>query len=192
MKTNREKYDFFCGLIANKDAAAIKVLLPTGVPSQFYAIENFEAAPITVTNVRRMRNGFYVKAAPDRIMTADVAKAQNIADTWAAPTLDDLYVFYSRKRSHGTESGAHPFPKIGMDPMMAWGADFLMPEIERRRALYEPREGNAPCGYCQRQTPVADLIDGKIFYRDRGGSAQKVKKYCSPKCHGNDQCGHEG
>jgi hypothetical protein len=192
MKTNREKYDHICGQIADKDQAAILALLPDGVPGQFHTIDQYEAKPIAVTGISRYRRGFYVKDAEARIMKKDVEEANAALASWAAPALGDIMVGYSYKQTYGTVSGAHPYPKIGGDVMLAWDAEALLPEIERRRALYAPREGHEPCAYCRKQAPSASMVSGTIIYRDIGGVARKTCRYCSPNCHGNDQMGHEG
>lgn len=192
MKTNREKYDHICDQIASKDQAAIAELLPDGAPAQFYTIEQYEAKPITVTNVCRYRRGFYVKGADARITKKDIEEADAVLANWAAPALDDIMVGYSYKQTYGAVSGAHAYPKIGLDAMLAWDAEVLSPEIERRRALYAPREGHEPCTYCRKQTPSGSMVSGTILYRDLGGLARKTCRYCSPTCHGYDQMGHEG
>lgn len=192
MRTNREKYDHLCGQIAAKDQAAIKALLPDGVPSQFHTIEQYAAKPIAVTGVQRYRRGFYVKADDARITKQDLQDASAALDSWAMPALEDLFVYYSYKQTYGVVSGAYPYPKIGADVSLAWEAEALMPEIERRRALYAPREGHEPCAYCRKQTPSASMVSGTILYRDIGGLARKTCRYCSATCHGYDQMGHEG
>lgn len=192
MKTNREKYNHICSQIAAKDQAAIRELLPDGVPSQFHIIERYEAKPIAVTEVCRYRRGFYVSDADDRITKKDLGQAGAVLDGWAPPTLDDIMVHYSYKQTCGTVSGAYPYPKIGGDAALAWSAESLAPEVERRRELYAEREGHEPCAYCRKQTPSGSMVSGTIYYRGRGGLAQKTCRYCSSTCHGYDQCGHEG
>lgn len=192
MKTNREKYDHYCGLIATQDEEAIKALLPDGVPTQFFTIEQYEAKPIIVTGVRRYRPRFYVKPAPDRITKADVEAAKQVAESWAAPTLEEIQVGYSYRQTYGVISGSYQYPDIGRKVGLEWTAEALVPEIERSSTLYAPREGHKPCTYCRKQTPENEMLSGTIFYRDRGGSARKTCLYCSGKCHGYDQCGHEG
>lgn len=192
MKTNREKYDHICGQIASKDQAAISELLPNGVPPQFHVIEQYEAKPITVTNVSRHRRGFYVKGADARITKKDIEEADAALASWAAPSLDDIMVGYSYKQTYGTVSGAYAYPKIGGDVMLAWDAAALAPEIERRHALYAPREGHEPCAYCRKQTSSELMVSHTIHYRDRGGLAKKIGRYCSSTCGGYDQMGHEG
>ena len=192
MRTNREKYDHICGQIAAKDQAAIATLLPDGVPTQFHTIEQYAAKPIAVTGIQRRRRGFYVKSENARITKQDLADAAAALDGWAVPALDDLFVHYSYKQTYGVVSGAYPYPKIGADAMLAWDADALAPEIERRRLLYAPREGHEPCAYCRKQTPSASMVSNTIYYRDRGGLAQKTGRYCSATCSGYDQMGHEG
>jgi hypothetical protein len=192
VKTNREKYDYICGQIAAKDQAAIRKLLPDGVPDQFHAIAQYEAKPIAVTNVGRYRRGFYAKGVDARITKRDVEEASATLASWAAPALDDIMVGYSYKQACGTVSGAHPYPKIGGDVTLAWDAEALSPEIERRRELYAEREGHEPCAYCRKQTPSTSMVNHTIYYRDRGGLAQKIGRYCSPTCGGYDQMGHEG
>lgn len=192
MRTNREKYDHICGQIVAKDQAAIRELLPAGVPSQFHTIEQYQAKPIPVTGVSRYRRGFYVKNADARITKKDVEEADATLSSWAAPALDEIMVGYSYKQTYGTVSGAHPYPKIGSDHMLAWDAEALIPEIDRRRELYAPREGHEPCAYCRKQTPSSSMVSHTIHYRDRGGLAKKVGRYCSATCGGYDQMGHEG
>lgn len=192
MRTNREKYDHICGQVAAKDRAAIDALLPDGAPAQFFTIAHYEAKPIAVTNVSRYRRGFYVKGADARITKKDIEEADAVLAGWVAPALDDLFVHYSYKQTLGTVSGAYPYPKIGDDVMLAWAAEALSPEIERRRALYADREGHEPCAYCRKQTPSTSMVSHTIYYRDRGGLAQKTCRYCSATCGGYDQMGHEG
>lgn len=192
MRTNREKYDYLCGQIAAKDQAAIRELLPDGVPSQFHTIEQYEVKPIAVTGASRYRRGFHVKSSDARITKQDVEEANATLSSWAAPALDDIMVGYSYKQTYGTVSGAYPYPKIGGDVMLAWSAEALAPEIDRRRALYAPREGHEACAYCRKQTPSGSMVSHTIHYRDQGGLAKKVGRYCSPTCGGYDQMGHEG
>lgn len=192
MKTNREKYDHICIEIVAKDQAAINALLPNGVPAQFYTIEQYEAKPVIVTEVRRYRLGFYVKGTDSRIMKKDVEEAGAVLDNWTMPALDDIVIGYSYQQTYGAISGAHAYPKIGGDAMLAWSAEALAPEIERRRELYAPRDGHEPCTYCRKQAPSASMVNHTILYRDRGGLARKTCRYCSPACGGYDQMGHEG
>lgn len=192
MRTNREKYDHICGQIAAKDQAAISELLPNGVPAQFHVIEQYEAKPVSVTEVRRYRRGFYVKGADARVTKKDLEEVAAVLEGWGMPAMDDIVVGYSYKQTYGTVSGAHAYPKIGRDAALAWSAEALASEIERRRELYAPREGSEPCAYCRKQAPSASMVSLTIFYRDRGGLAQKIGRYCSATCGGYDQCGHEG
>ena len=192
MKTNREKYDHICGQIAAKDRAAIDALLPSGVPAQFHIIEQYEAKPIAVTGIERYRRSFYVKGEDARITKQDLAEAGAVLDGWAMPVLDDLFVHYNYQQPGAKVSGAWPYPKIGAEATLAWDAEALAPEIERRRALYAPRDGHEPCTYCRKQTPSASMISHTILYRDQGGLKRKTCRYCSPECGGYDQMGHEG
>ena len=192
MRTNREKYDFYLVEIRTKDAAAIAALILGGVPTQFFSIKNYAATPIEVTGFSVYRRGIYAHAEDDRVTKDEVATAMKCAAEWVAPTLDEIMVSYKDQCGYGTVTGAHPYGKIESDPMMAWTAEALEPEIERRRALYAPRDGHKPCNYCQKQTPEGDLVSATIYYRERGGSRTKVGQYCSGQCAGNDQCGHEG
>jgi len=195
VKTNREKYDHYCGLIAAKDAEAIAVLIPGGVAPQFYKIGGvggFETVPHQVTEVYRSRRGFFVKSAPDRISKADLEAAIKHATEWTMPSAEEIYVGYAYSEPYGRVTGAEQLCKFVDNPRMAWDAQCLIPEIERRKELYAPREGCKPCQYCQKQTPENTLIPRTIYYRDRGGLATKVGMYCSLACGGNDQCGHEG
>ena len=192
MKTNREKYDHYCNLIAANDAEDIAALLPDGVPAQFFTIDGFEAKPLTITSVRRYRDRFYRKGALDRVTKIDVETARQVTEMHTPATLGEIYVHYTYPQKFGVVSGAYAYPKIGAEISLAWEAESLTPEIERRRALYAPRDGHQPCAYCRKQTPEASLISGTIIYRDRGSSSRKTCQYCSPACHGYDQCAHEG
>lgn len=192
MRTNREKYEHYCAEIAAKDSVAIAALLPDGVPSQFYTIQGFEAAPSEVSHIGVSRRGIYKHDESDRVSKAEVELAMKYAEEWVAPTLDSIYVHYKKKEAYGSVSGAHPYNKIGADANMAWLADDLAGEIERRRELYAPREGHTACDYCRKQHPTESLVSRKIFYRDQGGSRTKIGKYCCDQCGYNDQCGHEG
>lgn len=190
--TNREQYENYCTMIADRDNGAIAQLLPDGVPAQFYTIKDYEAAPIAVTSVKRYRKGFCKKDEKAKITKVDVDHVMRIAQGWAPPALDDIMIGYSYKQTFGTVSGAYPYSKIGSQPDLAWTAEALGPEIERRRALFAPREGHEPCAYCRIQMPSASMVNHTIYYRDRGGLAQKTCRYCSPACGGYDQMGHEG
>lgn len=192
MRTNREKYEFYRAQIVAKDAAAIAALIPDGVPTQFYAIKKYAAVPVEVTGAKVYRRGIYAPNADERMTKIDVANAQKCAEEWQAPTIEDVMVHYREVQDYGTVTGAHPYGKIDSDPMMAWTPEELAPEIERRRALYAPREGCKPCQYCRKQHPENELVSAKIFYRDQGGSKTKVGQYCSGTCAGHDQCAHEG
>jgi hypothetical protein len=192
MRTNREKYEFYRAQIVAKDAAAIAALIPAGVPAQFYAIEKYAAASIEVTGVSIYRRGIYNPGDDERMTKVQVAHAKKCAEEWCAPTLDDVLVGFRQVREYGTVTGANPYSKIEIDPMLAWTPDALTPEIERRRAMYAPRDGCKACQYCQKQHPENELVSAKIFYRDRGGLQTKIGQYCSNACAGHDQCGHEG
>ena len=192
MKTNREKYDYYCGQIAEKDAIAITLCVPTPAPTVFYAIRKFEAVPVEVTHITRNRRGFFFERGPCRVSKAMLAEAMKVWSEWESPTLNDIFVHYRQKMDYGTLSGAHPYAKIGASSEMAWSAESLTPEIERRRALYEPRDGHKPCNYCQKQTPEAGMHSATIYYRERGQSCTKVGKYCGQSCAHADQCAHEG
>lgn len=192
MKTNREKYEHYRTSVVERDAAVIASLLPAGVPNHFYTILNYEAVPVEVTHVDVWRRGLYAHDEGDKVTKVEVAHAQKCADEWVAPTLESIHVHYKDRRGYGTVTGAHLYSTIESDPMMAWTADALAPEIERRRALYAPREGCKPCQYCRKQHPENELVSAKIFYRDRGGLQTKIGQYCSGQCAGYDQCGHEG
>lgn len=192
MRTNREKYDHICSCIKAKDQAAIRAILPAGAPGQFYTIEQYEAKPMGITSISRYRRGFCVKSDESRITKADIETAAAVLSAWAEPLLEEIFVHYSYKQTYGTVSGAHPYSKIEGDVSLAWTAEALLPEIERRRALYAPRDGHEPCTYCRKQTPSEAMVSHTILYRDRGGLARKTCRYCSATCGGYDQMGHEG
>lgn len=192
MKTNREKYDYICGQIAAKDQAAIAELLPNGVPPKFYTIEQYEEKPIMVTGISRYRRGFHVKSDDARITRQDLAEAGTVLADWSVPALGDIMVGYSYKQTYGTVSGAYDYAKISQEVTLAWDAEALSPEIERRRALYAPREGHDPCSYCRKQTPSVSMVSHTILYRDQGVVKRKACRYCSPECGSYDQMGHEG
>lgn len=191
MQTNREKYEHYCAEIAERDRQAIATLIPV-VPAQFYTIRRFEVVPSEVTHLEVYRHGIYKLGETDRVTRDELTMAKNHLDEWTAPTLDGIQVHYRQKQSYGTVTGAHTYLKIEAATDMAWAAEDLALEIERRRALYAPREGHQPCGYCQKQTPEQSLISGRIFYRESGRTREKTGKYCSAICHHYDQCGHEG
>lgn len=191
MRTNREKYEHYCAGIEAGDQQAIAELIPE-VPAQFYIIRNFEAVSVEVTHMGVYRRGLYKHDDSDRITKAEVELAKQCAETWAEPTLDTIFVHYREKQSYGTVTGAHPYNKIETSADMAWKAEDLAAEIERRRELYAPRDGHTACGYCRKQTPTESLVNHMIHYRDQGGSKTKIGKYCSAQCGYHDQCGHEG
>lgn len=190
--TNREKYESYRAQILAKDAEAIAAILPDGVPSQFYQIRKYEAAPVIITGVGVYHRGIYKPGSDQRMTKADVELAAKAVEEWTAPTLDQVLVHYEYKEEFGRVTGAHPHAKITADPMMAWTAEELAPEIERRKALYAPRDGHKPCDYCRKKTPEAGLKDATIFYRERGQSRTMVRKHCSAHCAYADQCSHEG
>lgn len=192
MKTNRDKYEHYRQIIEAKDAEAIAVLLPNSLPEQFYRIEGYEAVPTDVTSLGICHLGIYKPFADQRMTKIEVEVAKFAAENWECPTLNSIEVFFSYKQKYGTVTGARSYWDLEADPAIAWSAEELQPEIERRRALYAPREGCKPCQYCQKQTPENDLIPHKIFYRNAGGSATKTGLYCSSQCGGYDQMGHEG
>jgi hypothetical protein len=191
MRTNREKYEHFCAEIAARDHQIISALIPV-VPAQFYTIQRFEAVSNEVTHIGVYRRGIYKHDESDRVTRDELVMAKNHLDEWTAPTLDSIQVHYRQKQSYGTVTGAHPYLKIDAATDMAWLADDLAAEIERRRELYAPRDGHQPCGYCQKQTADQSLVNGTIFYRESGRTREKTGKYCSATCHHHDQCGHEG
>lgn len=192
MKTNRDKYEQYRLVIEEKDTAAIAALIPNGVPSQFYRIEQYEAVPTAVTGLSIYRRGIYKPAADERMTKIEVECAKQCAESWKHPQLSDILVGYEYKQKIGTVRGAHPYSKIEDDPVLAWTFDELQPEIERRRALYAPREGCKACAYCRKQTPESEMVKCKIFYRDICGSATRFGLYCSSQCGGYDQMGSEG
>lgn len=195
MKTNRDKYEHYRQIIEEKDAAAIAALIPDGAPAQFYRIEEYEAMPTAVTGLSVYHRGIYKPAADERMTKIEVECAKRAAENWATPTFDDILVGFSHKQKYGTVTGAHKYSKMQDDPAItsvAWTAEELQPEIERRRALYAPREGCKACDYCRKQTPESEMVKHTIFYRDVGGRATKTGLYCSSQCGGYDQMGHEG
>lgn len=192
MKTNRDKYEHYRLAIEEKDMAAIAALIPNGVPAQFFRIEEYEAVATVVTGLSVYHRGIYKPAADDRMTKVEVECAKQAAENWMAPTLEEILVGFSYKVKFGNVTGAHKYSKIEADPGLAWSAEELQPEIERRRALYAPREGCKACEYCRKQAPESEMVKHKIFYRDVGGSATKVGLYCSSQCGGYDQMGHEG
>jgi hypothetical protein len=190
-QTNREKYENYRLEIEAKDRQAIAALLPS-VPTQFYTINAYETVAVEVTSVGVYRRGIYQPDESNRMTRDQVALAKKYLDEWAAPTLKDISVHYRHKQAYGTVSGAHRYQKIEEDAGMAWRAEDLADEIERRRMLYAPRDGHTACAYCRKQTPTANLVSHTIHYRDRGGLRKKVGQYCSGQCGYYDQCGHEG
>jgi hypothetical protein len=191
MRTNREKYEHYCAIIAAGDQQVIDEIIPA-MPAQFYIIKAFGAVPVEVTHLSVYRRGIYKHGESDRVTKDEVELAKQYVLEWTEPTLDSIHVHYRQKQSYGTVTGAHPYSKIEGAVDMAWQAADLAPEIERRRELYAPRDGHAACGYCQKQTTTESLVNHMIYYRDQGGSKTKIGKYCSAQCGYHDQCGHEG
>lgn len=195
MKTNRDKYEHYRQIITNNDAEAISELLPNGVPRQFFQIEAYEAKAITVSGLSVYHRGIYTPDAGEKMTKAEVECAKQAAENWQAPTLDEILVCFLYKQKYGTVTGAHKYSKMQDDPAItsvAWTAEELQPEIERRRSLYAPRDGCKACEYCRKQTPEIEMVKHTIFYRDVGGRATKTGLYCSSQCGGYDQMGHEG
>lgn len=192
MKTNREKYCIYLSLMQTKDAAAIAKLFPNGVPHQLYGVGHFSLRVFDVLHVSRHRNGFYELGPDRRITSADVAEVMKYATEWTPPKEDDVLVHYRYSETHGKVQGAFNLKKITPAEGLAWTAQELESEIQRRKALYEPREGHQPCQYCQKQTPIESLVPATITYRSHGGLQKKNGMYCSSACASYDQMGHEG
>ena len=189
--TNREKYEDYCAEIEAKDRAVIAALIPVAPPC-FYIIRAFDVVPVEITHLSAEHRGLYKHDESDRVTKAEVELAAKLAVDWVAPTLDTLFVHYIERKESYTVTGAHPYRTIESDDGMAWRAESLVPEIERRRSLYAPREGHTACAYCRIQTPDEKLVSRTIYYRDQGGSKTKVVQYCTSQCGYYDQCGHEG
>jgi hypothetical protein len=193
MRTNREKYNHYWQEIDAKDAAEIVKLFPNGAPSQFYRLTMYSYEEMAVTRVGRFRQGIHKKDSESRISKGDVADVIGCAEGWTPPTTDEVYVHYEYANSFGRVSGAEKLSKIIAVDGMAWTVEELADEIQRRKALYEPRDGHTPCAYCQKQNPPENMVDGTVIYRTGGGIASKTQKYCKDKpCAGYDQMGHEG
>lgn len=193
MRTNREKYNHYWNEIDTKDAAEVAKLFPNGVPSQFFCLTQYSYRVMAVTRVRRFHKGIFKKDGESRISKKDVADAVMCAEGWTPPTPDEVYVHYEYAESYGRVSGAEKLSKIIAADGVAWTVEELAEEIQRRKELYEPREGHSPCAYCQKQNPPENLVDGTVIYRTGGGIARKTQKYCKDKpCAGYDQMAHEG
>ena len=193
MRTNREKYEHFWGIVNAKDAAEIEKLFPGGLPRQYFCIDQHKAKARDVIGIGRYRKGVYQKDSSEKISRDDVKEATRLAEYWHPPTPEDVCIHFQELRSYGKTSGADSVSKINAGDGVAWTAEQLEPEINRLKELYEPREGHAPCAYCRKQNPLANLVDGKVIYRMNGGVHTKTQKYCSDKpCASHDQMGHEG
>jgi hypothetical protein len=192
MRTNREKYDLYLSLMKTKDAAAIAKLFPNGVPSQFYGVGHYTLRVFDVLSVSRYRAGFYERGPDSRVTSSDVAAVTKYANEWTPPKDDEVLVHYQYSETHGRVQGAYSIKKITPSEGMAWKAEDLEAEIQRRKALYEPREGHQPCQYCGKQQPIDSLVSGTVTYRSHGGLQTKKGMYCSSACASHDQMGHEG
>lgn len=105
-----------------------------------------------------------------------------------------------------TGSGAYRYNEIKPEQGLAFLQKDLEEESTRRRELYAPREGYEPCAYCRKQAPIENLIQHKIYGRDRkqvwngwkgryeskAYVTERYMKFCSAKCAGNEQMSREG
>jgi hypothetical protein len=58
-------------------------------------------------------------------------------------------------------------------------------------SLKRDSEKRFKCRYCGKDTPVSEKYVGTIYARQYPGG-KKAFDYCSMKCRGHDQMGHEG
>ena len=193
MVTNRKKFDDAWHEIDAKDADCIAKMLPNGLPTHIYWIGKFSAKELTVKFARRHYRGIYRKGPEEKATNKDVEAILQHLSGWAPPSEDDISIHYEYRETYGLVSGADPLSKINAGETMAWTVEQLQPEIDRRRELYEPREGCAPCQYCGKQNPPTNMIEGTVIYRMNRGLHRKTGMYCKDKpCATHDQMGHEG
>lgn len=193
MKTNYEKYCHYLAQIEAKDAAELAALFPNGFPSKFFCVGQYSADVRHVTGIRKYRKGVFRPDPSTKITRSDVAAAIQALETWVAPSMDELSVYYTYSQKFGAASGAEKLSKINAGDGMAWTAEALEPEIRRRKELYEPREGHEPCAHCGKQNAPQDMVPGVVIYRMNGGVQRKTQMYCKDKlCASYDQMAHEG
>jgi len=192
MTTNKKKFADAWQIIDGRDAASIADRFPNGLPPQFFRVGKFSADAINVTGARRGYPG-YRKGGADKVLNADVDAVMRLLENWHIPTEGETFISYQEDRPYGRISGAECLLKINAGKDLAWTVEQLQPEIDRRKELYEPREGNAPCAYCGKQNPPKNMIEGVVIYRMQKGIGRKTGMYCKDKpCATHDQMGHEG
>lgn len=193
MATNRKRYADAWQAIESLDVAEVTKIFPDGLPSQFFCLGMYSAEVRLVKSAKRHYRGIYEKDNKEKVTNAEVITITQFLNGWKPPTADDIFIHWAEIRTYGKVSGADSLSKINAGKEMAWTADQLAPEIERRKELYEPREGYAPCQYCQKQNPPENMIEGTVIYRMQRGIGRKTGMYCKDKpCASHDQMGHEG
>ena len=115
----------------------------------------------------------------------------------------EIFVYYTKKSGTSTCSGAYKYSEVIENKRLSFNRDELIPVQQELNEKYAPREGYKPCAYCGRQVPENTMVSHKIIFQSSRPDPfsktgykrfvdEKVNKYCSNQCGGNDQMAHEG
>ena len=105
---------------------------------------------------------------------------------------DKIFFHYEYVDSFGGRiSGAHNLSKAVKEKNISFNKEDLIPEFNRLKNIYAPREGHFACTYCHKQTPVNEAVEYTVIARQYP-NMRKTDKYCSSQCGAKDQMAHEG
>ena len=99
---------------------------------------------------------------------------------------------YALRKDSGSWSASWKLSDIQESSKMAFSEAELQPELERRRALYELKDGQIHCQYCHKAVDEKSAISYRVISYANYGSRGRLGKYCSRDCANFDQMAHEG
>jgi len=120
MKTNKEKYDSYLGIINDYYASRLRGMFPSGFPVQIYRInEKYEIVPVAIKETR-FSVGVYSKEKPTR---EDVAKIKATSENLGTLTPEQVLFEYQEKRGLFTALGAYRMSEVLKKESVAFSPD---------------------------------------------------------------------
>jgi len=194
MRTNLEKFKYYMDLLNQKAQPFIDSKFPCGKPEKLFVLNGYSHIQECQITSIKYDFGWINEEKPTK---ADIEDVKTYLNSALEFTDDKIVLFYEYRIGDHKVSGAYRLNRILNEKHLAFTYDELTGELQRRKELYEPREGYIKCSYCWKQNPPENTVYDKLIFRDWDGRKQFVNEkelpYCKDKpCASHDQMAHEG
>lgn len=188
MRTNREKYDYYLGLIDKLGNKYVDSFFPNGRPKSVFEIVGRKVYEFEVIKIcycfgfDTLLDDSDVYYETHHITREDVNKIKELYLTASSltPNYNNLSIRYTKP---GGVNYVYQIDGV----TRAFTLKELDEELSRIRKIYDNREGYTPCSYCDRQNEIDGGYKATVVFCKGMEIFSETRSYCNITCHWCDQ-----